>query len=191
MKTKIVIIDHQDSFTYNLVQLFEQAGATITVKSYNEIGVTDFSQYEGIVFSPGPGLPTDYPDSIQLIDEWKAKIPILGICMGLQLIVVKFGGKLLNLSHVMHGERIEIYKTTTSPLFNEIDFPFCVGLYHSWAMDKRIPLPSLQITSTLLDGTVMSLQHEKYTIQAVQFHPESFMTEKGSKLVMNWLKMIK
>ncbi len=187
MKTKIIIIDHQDSFTYNLVQLFVQADAIVEVKPYAEIPMIDFSNYDGIVLSPGPGLPTDYPNSIQLIDHWKEKMPILGICMGLQLIVSYFGGKLYNLPTVKHGEQVEIFKKEHTTIYNGITFPFRVGLYHSWAMDTTVPLDSIQITATLKDNTVMSIQHTELKIQAVQYHPESFMTKQGDVLIQNWL----
>ena len=187
MKTKIIIIDHQDSFTYNLVQLFVLADAVVEVKSYCEIPTIDFSIYDGIVLSPGPGLPSDYPNSIEIIDQWKEKTPILGICMGLQLIVSYFGGKLYNLPTVNHGKQVEIFIQEHSTIYNGIKHPLRVGLYHSWAMDTTVPIASIQITSTLNDNTVMSIQHTHFNIQAVQYHPESFMTEQGDLLIKNWL----
>src|SRR5699024_859076 len=147
-------------------------------------------QVDGILFSPGPGLPADYPRSIDLIHRVKNDMPILGICMGLQLIVKCFDGKLRNLKKVKHGQQVQLVKTAESSLFSEIDFPATVGLYHSWAMDETYKVANLQVTATLIDGTIMAVQHQQYPIQAVQFHPESFMTTHGDVLMRNWLKLV-
>lgn len=191
MAPKILIIDHNDSFTYNLVQLLNEAGAQeVQVCPYSKIEEVKVNQVDGILLSPGPGLPADYPKSIELISQVKIDKPILGVCMGLQLVVTCFGGRLRNLETVKHGRQVLLVEATKSALFSKIQFPTTVGLYHSWAMDESYGGDELEITATLTDGTVMAVQHKQYNIQAVQFHPESYMTTKGAVLIKNWLKLV-
>ncbi|MGF7232745.1 anthranilate synthase component II [Arachidicoccus sp.] len=191
MGTKILIIDHNDSFTYNLVQLLEEAGAQeVVVMPVAAVKEHQINSFDGIILSPGPGLPGNYLESFSILKKYAAIKPILGVCLGLQIIVEFFGGQLQNLNVVQHGRQLEIYRQIDCLLFEEMNFPFKVGLYHSWAMDKSINLECLQITSVLKNGTVMSLRHSLYKIYAVQFHPESYMTQQGLQLMKNWLKIV-
>lgn len=191
MGTKILIIDHNDSFTYNLVQVLEEAGAEeVVVMRVEAIMWDKVNYFDGIVLSPGPGLPSDYAASFSILQKYAHNKPMLGVCLGLQIIVEYFGGKLFNLNTVQHGKQTEIFKQKDCLLFDKIIFPLKVGLYHSWAMDKNVNVNCLEITSTLNDGTVMSLSHQVYKIDGVQFHPESYMTGQGLQLLQNWLKIV-
>lgn len=189
MGTKILIIDHNDSFTYNLVQLLEEAGAeSVAVWAFDKIDLTAAAAYDGIVLSPGPALPEDYPQSLALIKSYYTAKPVLGVCLGMQMIVECSGGELYNLQHVQHGKQVEIFKEKDCVLFNNISFPLKVGLYHSWAMNNNKIPGDLMITSVTKDKVPMSLKHREYNTFGVQFHPESYMTEGGLQLMQNWLR---
>ncbi|HEY0298105.1 MAG TPA: aminodeoxychorismate/anthranilate synthase component II [Arachidicoccus sp.] len=191
MHAKILIIDHNDSFTYNLVQLLEEAGAeTIAVRAFDKIELNEVQLFDGIVLSPGPALPKDYPSSLEVIKAYYQIKPVLGVCLGMQMIVECFSGELYNLDNVQHGRQVEVFETQKCVLFDEISFPFKVGLYHSWAMNKDKAPSGLYITSQTKDGVPMSLKHRKYTTFGVQFHPESYMTENGLQLMKNWLEVV-
>lgn len=191
MNTKILIIDHNDSFTYNLVQLAKEAGSpSVIVNKFDAIEDTIVEDMQGIILSPGPGLPKDYAETFALLRKYKTVKPFLGVCLGLQIIVEYFGGELFNLPSVKHGCQVELKSCKDQPLFKNVTFPMKVGLYHSWAMDKNKKNENLQITSELENGIVMSIRHPSLNIRAVQFHPESFMTDQGFILMKNWLELI-
>lgn len=191
MSSKILIIDHNDSFTYNLVQSLEEAGAaTVMVKTYNALDNTTLDLADGIVLSPGPGLPKDYPETFAVLKKYEAVKPILGVCLGFQIMVKNYGGRLYNLPYVKHGKSEKIYLQKETFLFTGISFPFTVGLYHSWAMNPTPKMPELEITAALADGTPMALQHKVFPICAVQFHPESYITTQGITLFKNWLQLV-
>lgn len=191
MSAKILIIDHNDSFTYNLVQLQEEAGAeSIAVCAFDKVDLNAAAAYDGIVLSPGPALPEDYPQSLELIKAFYQTKPILGVCLGMQMIVECFGGKLYNIEKVQHGKQVEIYKEKDCVLFDHISFPLKVGLYHSWAMDRSKNVDAIVITSSTTDKVPMSLKHSKHNTFGVQFHPESYMTEHGLQLMRNWMKVV-
>lgn len=188
MGTKILIIDHNDSFTYNLVQLLEEAEAeSIAVRAFDGIASDEINLFDGIILSPGPALPKDYPASLDVIKTFYEAKPILGVCLGMQMIVECFGGRLYNLQTVQHGKQADVFKKENCVLFNQISFPMKVGLYHSWAMDKDVVSQELIITSATKENIPMSLKHSKYNTFGVQFHPESYMTEHGLQMMRNWL----
>ena len=192
MSAKILIIDHNDSFTYNLVQLLEQAGAEcVTVWASDNIDFRAVVAYDGIVLSPGPALPKDYSASMELIGMFYKSKPLMGVCLGMQMIVEYFGGRLYNLRNVQHGRRVEIFTTgQRCPLLGNMVFPMKVGLYHSWAMDPQKQAGGLLVTSRTKDDVPMSLRHSRYSIFGVQFHPESYMTQGGLQLMKNWLDIV-
>lgn len=204
---KILIIDHNDSFTFNLVQLLEEAGAVeVMVISADQVITGNLENYDGIVLSPGPGLPGDYPNTAEVIRyciESGGKIPLLGVCLGFQAIALYFGGGLINLDSVQHGRQVAIDAGHPCMLLEKLPFPMEVGLYHSWAMDPSFPVPELLITSFLKHGennseqlavetrqVPMSLQHIHLPLFGVQFHPESYMTRDGADIIKNWLKIV-
>ena len=189
MTTKILIIDHKDSFTYNLVQLFEEAGVEeAVVMPIDEINFDEINNYDGIVLSPGPGLPKDYPASFVVLEKYVAVKSILGVCLGLQIIVEYFGGELYNLKTVQHGRQVKVFKVMDSPLFEKIKFPLKVGLYHSWAMKANKGIGDLQTTSITENKTIMSLKHAHYKVFGVQFHPEKSATA-GEQILKNFIEL--
>lgn len=208
MGAKILIIDHNDSFTFNLVQLLEQAGATaVTVKTPKQVDQAGLDNFDGIVLSPGPGLPGDYPETAEVIrycTKPAIRKPVLGVCLGFQAIVLYFGGKLLNLETVQHGRQVAIDILRPCPLLDNIASPMQAGLYHSWSMDQRVSVPELLITSYLnplenyqdnqgfvgRQNVPMSLRHINLPVFGVQFHPESYMTGVGGQIIRNWLDIV-
>jgi len=185
---KLLILDNTDSFTYNLRQLFEEAGCdNINVCNSNEFQVADTEQFDKIVFSPGPGLPEEFPCMYEILSEFGSHKSILGICLGHQAIARFFGGKLKNMDQVVHGKKALMKPISDSPLFHSIPDPFEAGLYHSWIVEETNFPDVLEITVKSADGGIMALKHRQFDIQGVQFHPESFMTTDGLQIVRNWL----
>ena len=191
MPTKILLIDHNDSFTFNLVQLFEQIeNVQVKVMSVHDFPTKEINEYDGIELSPGPGLPQDYPQVAAFLKDHYTVKPILGVCLGLQHIVRFFGGQLYNQEKVQHGKAIVLKNMTDTILFRSIHLPVKAGLYHSWAAERKHFPECLQITSESENGVIMSVRHIDLPITAVQFHPESYMTTQGNVMIKNWVESI-
>lgn len=186
---KLLIVDNNDSFTYNLGQIIMETGlVSYEVRKCKDIVLHEIQKFEKLLISPGAGVPSDYPVLKKLILEYKKEKSILGICLGHQAIAETFGLMLLNLRHVYHGIRMPVSLTADAGyLFEGIPSPFNAGLYHSWAVAKNDPTV-FNVTAISQDGIIMGISHKLYDIQGVQFHPESFMTEYGVRLLSNWLK---
>lgn len=192
--SKILIFDNYDSFTYNLVHIVEKLKNTkVDVFRNDEIELEQIKQYDKIILSPGPGLPAESGLLIPLIKEFASSKSILGVCLGQQAIAEAFGGSLVNLKTVFHGvaTSIKVNSDRTSranDIFMDLPNELVVGRYHSWVVNKKDFPKELKITAEDEDGEIMALEHPKYDLQAVQFHPESVMTPKGEKMISNWLK---
>ena len=182
-------MDNYDSFTYNLVQIVEMHGNwAFDVVKNDRIPLEEVGRYDKILFSPGPGLPAEACIMKKIIQSYGETKCILGICLGLQAIVESFGGRLINLPAVYHGirQRISIIDRN-EVLFDRLSSGFKAGLYHSWAADKDSMPSSLKITALSEDGIVMAISHNRFDIKGVQFHPESYMSDEGPKIIANWL----
>jgi len=191
---KILVFDNYDSFTYNLVHLVEKITNKKTdVRRNDQIPLEDVRQYDKIILSPGPGIPNEAGLLLPLIKEYAAVKSILGVCLGHQAIGEAFGGKLVNLSTVFHGVatpvRIGNQETgVKSPLFRGLPETIEAGRYHSWIVsDENFP-KDLEVTARDDNNYIMGLQHRKYDVQGVQFHPESVLTPDGETILKNWLK---
>jgi anthranilate synthase component 2 len=191
---KILVFDNYDSFTYNLVHLVEKITHTkVDVVRNDELPIEAVKQYDKIILSPGPGIPSEAGMLLPLITEYAASKSILGVCLGHQAIGEAFGAKLVNLASVYHGVATPIIVRSEkggvrSPLFAELPDSFEVGRYHSWVVDDKQFPESLEITARDESGFIMGLQHRQYDVQGVQFHPESVLTPEGEKIIANWLK---
>jgi len=187
----ILMLDNYDSFTYNLVQYLGELKADIRVFRNDKISIAEVKKLkpEKIIISPGPGRPDDAGISCVLIEQFKDKVPILGVCLGHQAIGFAFGAKIVSAKKLMHGKTSMIYHDK-SALFKGLPNPFEATRYHSLAVEKK-SLPScLAITAwTKDDSEIMSLKHKKYPVWGVQFHPESVMTKYGKQLLANFLKI--
>jgi anthranilate synthase component 2 len=191
---KILVFDNYDSFTYNLVHLVEKIiHLKVDVYRNDQIPLEKVKEYDKIILSPGPGIPSEAGMLLPLINEYAPSKSILGVCLGHQAIGESFGGTLVNLSTVFHGVATPInirqdIKFESDDVFYEVPTGLEVGRYHSWVVsDKAFP-ESLEVTATDNNGYIMGLRHKNFDVQGVQFHPESVLTPSGEKLMRNWLK---
>ncbi|MEP6465777.1 MAG: aminodeoxychorismate/anthranilate synthase component II [Parafilimonas sp.] len=192
---KILIFDNYDSFTYNLVHLVEKiTHEKVDVFRNDKIALEKIKEYDKIILSPGPGIPSEAGLLLPLIKEYASTKPILGVCLGHQAIGEAFGATLTNLSTVFHGVATPVRKVESknsavnSQLFNGLPETFEVGRYHSWIVSKENFPDELEITAEDENGFIMGLQHKTFNVQGVQFHPESVLTPDGEKIMRNWLK---
>ncbi|MBS1743920.1 MAG: aminodeoxychorismate/anthranilate synthase component II [Bacteroidetes bacterium] len=187
---KILVFDNYDSFTYNLVHLVEKILHTkVDVFLNDSISLEAVKAYDKIILSPGPGLPVEAGLLIPLIKEYAAGKSILGVCLGHQAIAEAFGGSLVNLEEVFHGVATEMKITDANAnLFKGLSPVEIVGRYHSWVVNRQELPSSLAITAEDMNGNVMAMQHTKYDVQSVQFHPESILTPCGEQIIRNWLQ---
>ena len=191
---KILVFDNYDSFTYNLVHLVAKfKHVFVDVFRNDEIPLEAVAAYDKIILSPGPGIPSEAGMLLDLIKEYAPSKSILGVCLGHQAIGQSFGGTLVNLSNVYHGVATPILVESStsfsrSYLFDELPDEIIVGRYHSWIIsDQQFPT-DLEITARDSNGYIMALQHRRFDVQGVQFHPESILTPDGEKIIRNWLK---
>lgn len=192
IKKQIVIIDNHDSFTYNLFQIFDEHPACdIHVIQHDKVILSELVSFDQIVLSPGPDVPQSYPILTQIITKYKGVKPILGVCLGHQTIGEYFGAKLSNLAKVYHGQQLQLQIVQEDYLFKGIPNHSLVGLYHSWALEQENFPDSLSITALSSDNIIMAITHKVYNIKGIQFHPESFMTEKGREMIHNWIEQEK
>ena len=184
---KTVIIDNYDSFTYNLSHLLKELGADVTVVRNDRFRLEDLEQYDRIVLSPGPGIPSEAGLMPQVIKTYAGRKPILGICLGHQAIGEAFGARLLNIGNVVHGVATPAHITVQDYLFKGLPKDIEVGRYHSWVVDDKELPQCLEVTSRSDDGYIMSLRHREFDIRGIQFHPESVLTPQGKTIINNWL----
>lgn len=183
---KLLLLDNYDSFTYNLLHALEPLVDEVDVVLNDQFDLENLTNYDGIVLSPGPGLPKNAGAMPDLIRHAHRSIPILGICLGMQGIAEFFGGRLVNLENVIHG-RPQICNVIKSndKLYRNLPGTLEVGHYHSWIVTD---LPgSLQVTAIHPDGWPLSFSHCDYPVCGVQFHPESVMTPNGTEILKNWV----
>jgi anthranilate synthase component II len=186
---KILVFDNYDSFTYNLVHLVEKiTHEKVDVFRNDEIPLEKVKEYDKIILSPGPGIPSEAGMLLPLIKEYAASKPILGVCLGHQAIGEAFGGNLVNLSTVYHGVATDCkLQTAGCRLFKGLPETIEVGRYHSWIVsDENFP-GELEVTARDDNNFIMALQHKSFDVQGVQFHPESVLTPLGEQIMRNWL----
>lgn len=186
---KVLIIDNYDSFTYNIAHYVEQFASLCHVIKIDEIEFKTIEQYDKIILSPGPGLPSERPLLKKIIEAFYKTKPIFGICLGHQAIAEFFGCQLFNMPEVHHGIAKKSQILCNDYLFEHLPKTFHTGRYHSWAVNANEFPEALKITIEDLENkTVMAISHKKLDIKGVQFHPESVLTEHGLKLIENWVK---
>ncbi|MDQ3109659.1 MAG: aminodeoxychorismate/anthranilate synthase component II [Bacteroidota bacterium] len=186
---RILVFDNYDSFTYNLVHLVEKiTGASVDVVRNDKMDLNDVEMYDKIILSPGPGIPVEAGLLLPLIRKYAATKSILGVCLGHQAIGEALGGKLKQLDKVFHGVATNVRLSADAGfLFSGLPPEFKAGRYHSWVIDEKELTPDLMITARDEDGGIMGIQHKKFDVSGVQFHPESIMTEYGEELLLNFL----
>mgnify|MGYP001548153995 CR=1 FL=1 len=188
---KVLIIDNYDSFTYNLVHSIEKIpDCEVKVIRNDMIKPNEISGYDKLVLSPGPGIPDEAGFLKEIIKEQSGKIPMFGVCLGLQAITEVFGGKLVNLDEVYHGVATSMTVTREENIiFKNIPKIFKAGRYHSWAADPEGFPEDLLVTARDESGEIMAISHRTLDIHAVQFHPESVLTEYGQTIIENFIKI--
>jgi anthranilate synthase component 2 len=192
---KILIFDNYDSFTYNLVHVVEKIiHGKVEVYRNDKISLEKVNDYDKIILSPGPGLPSESGLLLPLIKQYASSKSILGVCLGQQAIGEVFGGKLINLKEVYHGvaTKIKVNEQRSmfeNDVFKNLPTELEVGRYHSWIVDGNDFPEDLEITAQDETGYIMALRHKTFDVQGVQFHPESVLTPLGEKMIKNWLDL--
>lgn len=187
----ILVFDNYDSFTYNLVHLVKSiVPDNVDVFRNDEIPLEKVKEYDKIILSPGPGIPSEAGLLLPLIREYAPTKSILGVCLGHQAIAEAFGGTLINLSTVFHGVATPINITNKdSRLLKGLPGNIKVGRYHSWIVSEDSFPEELEVTAVDENGYIMGLQHKTLDVQGVQFHPESVLTPDGEMILRNWLEV--
>jgi anthranilate synthase/aminodeoxychorismate synthase-like glutamine amidotransferase len=185
---RILVVDNYDSFVYNLVQYLGELGAEPTVRRNGAVDLASVEAIEpdGILISPGPGGPADAGVSSELVSAWAGRAPILGVCLGHQVIGAVFGGRIRR-APVMHG-KVSRVEHDGAGIFAGLPSPLLATRYHSLVVDEAALPGELVVTARSEDGTVMGLRHRVHPVEGVQFHPESILTESGHQLLANWLE---
>ncbi len=189
---KIILLDNYDSFTYNLVHYIGELGADVTTIRNDVISATDLlaQKPDGIVISPGPGTPQQSGICLELIKTASGKVPIFGVCLGLQAIGEAFGGKVIRAPKPMHGKISPVFHKHQS-VFAGLPNPFNATRYHSLIVEKDSLPDTLEVTAITEDSSIiMGLQHKIHNTHGVQFHPESIASEHGHAIIKNFLNGI-
>ena len=187
---KIILIDNYDSFTFNLFHYLSSLKTNVEVIRNDKITSKEIlkKKYDKIVISPGPGNPNQSGNCLKIVNSLYKKIPILGVCLGHQIIGQVFGSKIIQAKKLMHGKTSNIISKKTGILKN-LPKNFKATRYHSLIIDKKTLSKDLEITAETKDGIIMGVQHKKYHVHGVQFHPESIKTRLGIKILKNFIKL--
>lgn len=187
----ILLLDNYDSFTYNIAQYAEELGADLLIKRNDEISVADAVVQEpsAILISPGPCTPDKAGVTEDMVRAFAGKIPVFGICLGMQAIGEVYGGKIVQAKRIMHGKESTIEHTGVGS-FEGIPNPFRAIRYHSLVVERESLPGELEVTATAEDGEIMGLRHWSHDVEGVQFHPESILSEHGMQLISNWLRRV-
>ena len=185
----LLMIDNYDSFTYNLVQYFSELGQEVIVKRNDKISLKEITDLnpEFLVLSPGPCTPNEAGLSLDIVNNFKGKIPILGVCLGHQTIGQAFGGKITHAKTIMHGKTSDIHHTNKG-VFKGLSNSFTATRYHSLVIDRESLPDCFEITAWTDDEEIMGIRHKELFIEGVQFHPESILSEHGHDLLRNFIK---
>ncbi|RTR34100.1 aminodeoxychorismate/anthranilate synthase component II [Robertmurraya yapensis] len=185
----ILVIDNYDSFTYNLVQYIQQIGEEIAIVRNDQVTVEDIErlQPDAILLSPGPGNPRTAGICLDVVKRFHQETPILGVCLGHQIIAEAFGGIVKKAMQPMHG-KVSNIEHDQNGVFANIPSPLQVTRYHSLVVDKSSLPFCLEITAQSNDGEIMGIRHNKFQVEGVQFHPEAILTDYGLRMVQNFFK---
>lgn len=186
---KTIVIDNYDSFTYNLVQLLRDLGATVDVFRNDRFELSALAAYDKIVLSPGPGIPSEAGLLMDVIRRYGTTKSILGVCLGHQAIGEVFGARLENLSDVFHGVATEGDIIAPDPIFEGLPRRITMGRYHSWVVAADSLPECLEATAISDEGQIMALRHRDLDIHGIQFHPESVLTPDGKTIINNYLTL--
>lgn len=187
---KILLIDNYDSFTYNLVQLVGRFNCKVITVRNDSISLDEISELnpDKIIISPGPGRPGEAGISKKIVRHFGSRIPILGVCLGHQVLGEVFGAEVIHAPYPMHGKR-SLIDHDGQTIYKDLPQKFLAGRYHSLIIKKETLPAVLKISSCTEDGIIMGVRHKTHPLEGIQFHPESILTDKGDKLIQNWLAL--
>ena len=186
MSPRILVVDNFDSFVFNLVQYLQQLGCEVDVRRNDEVVPADIHGYDGVLLSPGPGTPESAGPCIDIVDEARSGVPLLGVCLGHQAIAVAEHAVVTRAPELLHGKTSLIHHDG-SGVFRGLPNPMRATRYHSLAIDPDTVPDTLIVTARSESGVIMGVRHRDHAIEGVQFHPESVLTEHGHQLLANWL----
>jgi anthranilate synthase/aminodeoxychorismate synthase-like glutamine amidotransferase len=184
----IFVIDNYDSFTYNLVQYFQEMGHKVRVRRNDSVSMKDIEKArpDYLVISPGPGIPQNAGISVDAVRHFAGRLPILGVCLGHQAIGFAFGARIVSAARLMHG-KVSRVRHDGRRIFQGLENPFSATRYHSLAIRPKGMPSCLKVTATSEDGEIMGVRHKNFPMEGVQFHPESILTTGGKALLSNFL----
>jgi len=183
---RILVVDNYDSFVFNLVQYLAQLGAEIEVRRNDAITTQEAATFDGILLSPGPGTPEAAGACMDIVGECSGVTPIFGVCLGHQAIAAAFGATVSRAPELLHGKTSLVHHQGAGVLAGLPD-PFIATRYHSLAVEPNTVPAELEVTGTTESGVIMAIRHRSLTVEGVQFHPESVLTEGGHRMLANWL----
>jgi para-aminobenzoate synthetase component II len=183
---RVLVVDNYDSFVFNIVQYLAQLGAVCTVVRNDEVDLASVGDYDGVLLSPGPGIPERAGVCVELVRETAGSVPLLGVCLGHQAIAAAYGAIVERAPELLHGKTSEVEHEGVGVLAG-LPSPFTATRYHSLSVrDGSLP-DELEVTARTAGGVIMALRHRDLPLEGVQFHPESVLTEGGHRLLANWL----
>jgi para-aminobenzoate synthetase component 2 len=190
MPARVLVVDNYDSFVYNLVQYLGQLGAEVVVRRNDAVAARDLDTLgvQGVLVSPGPGVPQDAGNSMEIVSACADRaLPLFGVCLGHQAIGAVFGAPIVRAPELLHGKTSDVVHDGSGVLAG-LPSPFTATRYHSLAVEESALPPEIVVTGRTASGVVMALRHESLPIDGVQFHPESVLTQGGHLMVANWLR---
>ncbi|MDP9394446.1 MAG: aminodeoxychorismate/anthranilate synthase component II [Actinomycetota bacterium] len=188
MSARILVVDNYDSFVFNLVQYLGQLGADCDVRRNDAVSVEEAEGYDGVLISPGPGIPEVAGVSVDMVRHCADRnLPLLGVCLGHQAIGVAYGATVTRAPELLHGKTSEVHHDGTGVL-EGLATPFTATRYHSLAVARETVPDVLEVTGATDTGVVMAMRHRERAVEGVQFHPESVLTEGGHRMLANWLR---
>ena len=186
VSARILVVDNYDSFVFNLVQYLGQLGAEVDVRRNDEVTPVEGRSYDGVLLSPGPGTPSGAGVCLDMVHELGGVVPILGVCLGHQVIGEAYGAEVVRAPELLHGKTSLVHHVGVGVLEGLPD-PFTATRYHSLAIDPATVPAELEVTARTASGVIMAVRHRTLAVEGVQFHPESVLTEGGHRMLANWL----
>jgi para-aminobenzoate synthetase component 2 len=188
VSTRVLVVDNYDSFVYNLVQYLAQLDADCTVLRNDEVDLDQAADYDGILLSPGPGTPEDAGVCVPLVRQLAGRVPIFGVCLGLQAMAVAYGATVGRAPELLHGKTSLVEHEGVGVLAG-LPNPFTATRYHSLAVETATVPAEWDVTGRTASGVIMAMRHRTLPVEGVQFHPESVLTEGGHLMLANWLEV--
>jgi para-aminobenzoate synthetase component II len=185
-RAHILVVDNYDSFVFNLVQYLQQLGAVCEVRRNDAVSVQEAADYDGVLLSPGPGTPEEAGVCVEMVRYCAGRVPVFGVCLGLQAMAVAYGATVGRAPELLHGKTSLVHHDGVGVLAG-LPSPFTATRYHSLAVDPSTVPAEFEVTGATDTGVVMAMRHREVPVEGVQFHPESVLTEGGHHMLGNWL----